>query len=288
MSIYTTLPQNTRLSGTMNLSPEGEDRVRRFTMLAYSGAPVQRMFGDAVFQLSGIELPKSGRVPILLNHDENQIVGYADTVEMTDAGLTLSGVLSSVTEYGRQVAALADEGMPWEASVGLRVKEWLTVKDGETLSVNGRDMTGPCYVGKSTRLLEASFVPAGADNNTRAFALTSLTPDLEEAPDVTETTPEPEVDLSATVEALEQRLSAALAEIEELKVQRQAEAEVRHPGVGFVPAETREASTSRPTNLAELWEADVELRADFGNNPNAFASWAERHPAEAASLLETE
>lgn len=138
-------------------------------MVAYSGAVVERMFGRAVFVLTGIEHKK--RVPILLNHDENAIVGHADEVKLTDKGLELFGSISEVTESGREVAALSDEGFPWEASIGLQVKEWQTLGPDETKTVNGEEFSGPLNIGKRTRLMEVSFVTAGADAATEAVAL---------------------------------------------------------------------------------------------------------------------
>lgn len=285
MSIYasTQLPAEDTLTGRLELAPAAEDGPRRFSMVAYTGAPVTRAFGSAVFDLSAVELPPSGRLPILLNHDDNQIVGYADQVQVGDE-IHMSGVICD-TEHGAKVAKLADQGFTWQASIGIQVQEWTAVKDGESVKCNGRDLPGPIYMGSKTRLLEASFVPAGADNHTRAVALTSLTPDPEEAP-VTEATPTAAeaVDLSADVAALKEALEAAKAEIESLKQVEKLEQETRHPGVGFAPAEAQ--TPSRPQDLAALWESDVNLRAEFFGDANMFASWAERHPADARALLE--
>lgn len=285
MSIYasTQLPSQDTLTGRLELAPEVADKPRRFDMVAYTGAPVTRAFGSAVFDLSAVELPPGGRLPILLNHDDNQIVGYADQVQVGDQ-ITMSGVICD-TEHGRKVAKLADQGFTWQASIGIQVHEWTAVKEGETVRCNGRDLDGPVYMGSKTRLLEASFVPAGADNHTRAVALTSLTPEIEEAP-VTEATPAPEaVDLAAAVAELKEALEAAKDEIKSLKQVEKLEQETRHPGVGFTPAEA--SQPSKPKDFVSLWESDVELRADFGGRAEYFAAWVERHPDEAQRLLES-
>lgn len=289
MDIYSqaSRPKIERLTADVNLgcAPTGDEKKpRRFSMLAYTGAAVERMFGKAVFDLSGIEMPPSGRVPILLNHDENKIVGFADTLEMdAERGLVLSGVISEHTEEGRKVAALSDEGFAWQASVGLQVTEWAEHKDGE-LKLNGQSFDGPIHVGKRTRLLESSFVCAGADKNTQAVALTAATTEevalTTETPTTEETSVEPEASLAAKllekIEALEAKISTmTLAE------------EARHPGVGFTsPADT--PAPARPQTLKDLWETDANLRAEFLGNVDAFASYCERHPDEAQSLLETE
>lgn len=279
MSIYekAMLPGEDRLTGALELAPVKEGEKRRFHMKAYTGTDVDRLFGKAIFDLSAVQLPPSGKLPILLNHDENKVVGYADTIQMGDE-IVLSGTLSQATEYGREVAALADDGFPWQASIGIKVMKWTELPEGETLTVNGRECKGPMYIGSETRLLESSFVPAGADHNTRAVALTTFQPESEEAP-VAETNPEPEVDLSAT-QALTEQLAALQAEIAELKQEKA----VRHPGVGFSPAEAQEPQ--RPQNLAQVWESNLELRSEFFHKPEMFAAWAERHPDEAQRLME--
>lgn len=287
MDIYSpaSRPKIERLTADVSLGAvptDGEKKPRRFSMLAYTGAAVERSFGKAVFDLSGIEMPPSGRVPILLNHDENKIVGFADTLEMdAERGLVLSGVISEHTEEGRKVAALSDEGFAWQASVGLQVTKWAEHKEGE-LKLNGQSFDGPIHVGQRTRLLESSFVPAGADKNTQAVALAAATTEevelTTETPTAEETSVETEASLAAKllekIEALEAKISTmTLAE------------EARHPGVGFTsPADT--PAPAKPQTLKDLWESDANLRGEFLGNVDAFASYCERHPDEAQSLLE--
>ena len=150
------------------LAPAEGKRQRRFSMLANTGASVQRMFGKAIFDLSGIELGK--KIPILADHDSTKRAGYANKAELTEEGLVLSGVLLS-NETGKQIAEESDEGFPFQASIGLSVSEWLEVEEGSTHEVNGREVAGPIAVALKSRLLESSFLMAGADHNTHAIAL---------------------------------------------------------------------------------------------------------------------
>lgn len=307
-------PKTEQLSARVELSAEqgeGEQKLRRFTMLGYTGAEVARFYGRAVFSLSGIE--HKDKVPILLNHDENAIVGYADEVKLTERGLELSGSISNATEEGRRVAQLSDEGFPWEASVGLQVSEWREIKQDESLAVNGRDVHGPISVGLTSRLLEVSFLPAGADKFTAATVLAAQQQESSMSEPVTKTDPRQElkaylaafpgreawaaklcvegVPLSEAHAKLNAELiqelaaekkkreetEAKLAELEALKSQ------ARHPGVGF-DGPAREQPEAKPKlGPEQAWETDAKLRAEFGNSKSAFLAYVKREGWEVAA-----
>jgi len=137
-------------------------------MLAYSGAPVARTFGSAVFDIAGVKV--AAKVPILLDHDSTQRAGYADQVEMGPE-IRLGGFLSSSTAAGREAAKLSDEGFPWQASIQLIVASWEELEPGASAVVNGREVAGPISIARESRLLESSFLMAGADKDTFAVAL---------------------------------------------------------------------------------------------------------------------
>lgn len=143
--------------------------TRRFTMLAYTGAAVERGYGRFVIDMEGIEY--RDKVPMLMNHDGDLIAGFADRMTCDEDGFKLSGVLSTATETGRMVAALSDEGFPWQASVGIAVLNREEVAEGAPCTVNGMDFVGPISIGRKAKLLETSFLYAGADSDTHAVAL---------------------------------------------------------------------------------------------------------------------
>jgi len=142
---------------------------RRFKMLANSGRPFRWMFGSAVVDLETLEAPS--RIPVLVNHDRDQIAGYAETAEVSGRGYEVAGRLSDATEAGRKVAELSDEGFPWQSSFGMIPGEVREVPAGVKVRVNGEEHDGPCSVLSGCRLTECSFVPAGADGDTSAEAL---------------------------------------------------------------------------------------------------------------------
>jgi hypothetical protein len=85
--------------------------------------------------------------------------------------LWVEGDFLQATEIGRQVAAELAEGAPWQYSIGFTapLDRYDTPRDvsvnGRTLRVNG--------LFRAPRLLEVSFVPAGADPKTFAVQLTA-------------------------------------------------------------------------------------------------------------------
>jgi hypothetical protein len=157
----------------LKLEPKGSTPGRRrFKMVGNSGRPFQHLFGTTVVDLAS--LVAGERVPVLLNHDDNKIAGYATARRVTERGLELEGELSAHTDAAAEVAKLSDEGFPWQASVGLLPAELRDVPAGRSLEVNGRQVEGPATILTGCRMTEVSFVPAGADSLTEALALIAL------------------------------------------------------------------------------------------------------------------
>lgn len=158
----------TRLTGIgVRLAGESKDGRRRFRMIANTGAPFGRMFGDAVVDLAGIECP--AKLPMLVNHDADRVAGYADESALADGGFELAGFLSAATPDGQYVADLSDEEFPWTASLGLTVGAVEEIQAGAEVEVNGQTLRGPIDVWRKTRLFETSFITANpADKDTRA------------------------------------------------------------------------------------------------------------------------
>lgn len=146
-------------------------RIRGFTMLAYSGGKlnVSGFFfsHDVVVDLSGLAVSAKSR-PILRDHDPGQIVGHTTDITATNSTLRVAGKISAANEHAREITESADNGFPWQASIGARIEKSSFVDDGEKVQVNGRTFVGPVIVARKTRLKEVSFVPLGADDNTNA------------------------------------------------------------------------------------------------------------------------
>jgi hypothetical protein len=95
-------------------------------------------------------------------------VGHIDGLQTENGALRVSGVISSTSQSAREVVADADNGYPWQASIGASVADVEFVREGQSVNVNGREVTGPVNVARKSALVEVSFVGSGADDQTSA------------------------------------------------------------------------------------------------------------------------
>lgn len=149
-------------------------KARTFSGVAYSGEAIENhwYWGRVVFDLSTTKAP--AKLPMLMGHDRDSIAGFANKIEITDK-IVNSGVLSSKTDFGKQVADLSDEGFPWQQSVHIEPSRIEEVQAGKTVTVNGRQFSGPIVVFRDNTLREISFTPTGWDPNTSATAMSRAT-----------------------------------------------------------------------------------------------------------------
>lgn len=146
--------------------------LKKFAMVAYTGGSMDVGWGaPVVVDLNGMKVTSKAR-PILHQHDPARIVGHTDSVEVKvlhdRAELRVSGVISGASDSARLVLESAANGFPWQASIGARVTKSEFVAEGQTATVNGRNVSGPVYVARRSTLGEVSFVALGADDNTSA------------------------------------------------------------------------------------------------------------------------
>ncbi len=147
----------------------GKAKPRKFEMVAYTGGALQlAWWGDpVVIDLDGIQGLKASR-PILHAHDSSQRVGHTQSVAVEGGKLIARGVMSSATDIAKEICAQADEGFPWQASIGARVITKEAVPAGQSVQCNGKTFHGPISIARKTNLGEISFVALGADDNTSA------------------------------------------------------------------------------------------------------------------------
>lgn len=148
---------------------DGKPRVRRFSMTAYTGGAmsVAGYYWPVIADLAGMTVATQRR-PILKQHDPDQIVGHTEKIDLTSQTIKLSGSISGVGDAAQEVTATADNGFPWQGSIGAAVQQLEFVDRGNTVKVNGKNFIGPVYVARKTTLKEVSFVPLGGDDNTSA------------------------------------------------------------------------------------------------------------------------
>ena len=148
----------------------GGDARARFGMTVYTGATVSHwLYGSLTIDLSGIQFAQ--KVPALLDHDTDKRVGWTDKIELGDEGIVAEGFFLRRGEHAQSVLADAEDGYPWQASWQADPLVIEEVGDGATAKVNGREVVGPATIFRQTRLREVTFTALGADENTRAEAL---------------------------------------------------------------------------------------------------------------------
>jgi len=150
-------------------TPGTEKKLRRFQMVAYTGAPmtVRGWSYPVVLDLAGLQVSAHPR-PILKDHSLAQVVGHTDAIRVEAGALKVTGVISGAGPAAREVILSSENGFPWQASVGARVAQEEFVPEGQTAQVNGRACAGPVLIARNAVLGEISFVALGADDHTSA------------------------------------------------------------------------------------------------------------------------
>ena len=98
-------------------------KLRTFTMVAYSGGPMDVGFGyPVVVDLAGMTVSDKPR-PIFRDHDPGKVVGHTTSVDVKAKSIKVSGVISGTNEHAEDVLTAADNGFPWQASIGAKIKK---------------------------------------------------------------------------------------------------------------------------------------------------------------------
>lgn len=142
-----------------------------FEMEAYTGTPVARHWGTLSISIEGITA--KAQMPIFRDHDPKQIVGYS-TENSKSGSFKVKGVFSKSTEAAKEVISLAQEGFPWQASIGVKPTSIVEVEGGKFMKVNGHQVAGPAQVWVESEVFETSFVPLGADSGTSADVFSEI------------------------------------------------------------------------------------------------------------------
>ena len=122
-----TIPSNIKLScegcvATLGAHGIGSQKnVRRTTFVGYAGTPVDGMFGRMVVDMEGLSVPNTGQRPLLLAHNNDRIVGFADTIKVEGGRLTGEGNVLEALDAGKEVAVAADAGLKWQMSIGFNI-----------------------------------------------------------------------------------------------------------------------------------------------------------------------
>lgn len=162
--------QSLNLSMPVEFAEDDDKKGRSFLITAYTGQIVSSWWRDIVINVGGIKTKK--KIPILREHYRDRVVGQGAVFKKDDT-LFVSGPFSQKTKDAQEVLDLADEGYPWQASIGVRpkqVKVLESVKDTDT--VNGKEVSGPLEIWSESQVGEVSFVSLGTDDETAAISMT--------------------------------------------------------------------------------------------------------------------
>ena len=157
------------LTAACRLEAAQADKKPRVNILAYGGGVMSvGGWGPIVIDLAGLDC--AGQVRLLADHDASigGLVGHGEA-EKKDGKLYIAGVLVDATEAGKQLLALARDGVEFEASVGVSPTRRENVGAGASVKVNGKtikaDGAGFTLI-RTGKLREVSILPFGADQDT--------------------------------------------------------------------------------------------------------------------------
>jgi len=162
------------LRASVNVEAQASDdpagtRRPRLSMVAYTGGVMDVAFwGPVLIDLAGLDIPD--RIRVLADHQPRMasVVGVGEAA-VVDGALYVEGEVTQATAVGQLLVALAKDGVPLEASVGIQSTRWEKVRPGRTVRVNGRTFQagreGLTLV-RTGVLQEVSVVVFGADSDT--------------------------------------------------------------------------------------------------------------------------
>jgi hypothetical protein len=155
------------LSAPVELASGKENEPRPFLITAYTGNPLKRFGWTIIFDLSGMKSKK--KIPVLREHGRDRIVGFGESWK-DDHNVYVGGEFSKTTKDAKEVLSLADEGYPWQASMGVFAKKVKVLdSEKEIETVNGHEIKGPADIWLDWDMGEVSFVSLGADDQTAAI-----------------------------------------------------------------------------------------------------------------------
>jgi hypothetical protein len=242
-----------------------------FSLVAYTGRAIRQAWSKnpLVVDLAGMDMARQS-IPILFGHDHSleAVLGQSTAVVSDGEQLTLTGELIGETQTAQQVLALARKGMQFQASIGADTSRIENIAQGEPVTVNGRDFTGPISVVRASALREVSIVLMGADAQTSAAIAAEATEGYHMA-DAIETPTEAEAKVEATAIVAgetKQEPKAPAIDVAALK------AELRAELLGHMRAERAAPAihVAEPVDSARVVEAALCLQAGLGSPEKAF------------------
>jgi len=158
------------LAAPLELAPPDQpEGPAGFMITAYTGQIIDRgWYGKLIIDTGGIKT--KAKMPVLREHQRDRVVGVGVKAWKDNHRLFIRGEYSGVTSDSQEVRQLAEEGFPWQASVGVWPKKIKVLdSDKETVKINGQTLTGPLEIWLESEVREVSFAALGADDETAAI-----------------------------------------------------------------------------------------------------------------------
>lgn len=220
---------------------DGAAKPRSYKMVGYTGGEVDRWYGRVIIDTAGMEVAPN--LPGFVEHDRDRRACFG-TGKIADGKLIVTGTVLD-NEHGQALSRDADQGFPFQASIGVQYLRMEELREGDEKTVNGRAFRGPGYIATKSRVFECSPVSLGADGKTRTSFL---------AQDRDGPTVEVESLKKETPDMDANQIEAAKAEA--LAAERKRTATIRealkdHPDVALAAIEAGESLSDAKARLAE-------------------------------------
>lgn len=156
-----------------------DETTRSVEVIASTEAPAMVMDWDRwevvreVLLMSGCRIPASGQLVLLDTHSResvNRVLGSfrSARVTATEHGPSLVGRTHySTVKEADDAYTKVKEGHVTDVSIGYEVLAHIWVKDGESVSMDGKTFDGPMRIGVEWVPRELSLCPIGADENAK-------------------------------------------------------------------------------------------------------------------------
>lgn len=154
----------------------------KFEGIAYSGGLVPSH--NAIIDLSTLSM--APRLPLLLDHIRDKIVGTVESAAVVGGQLLVDGRLFSDMPGGEaeRIARYAQRGAPYMLSVGLYNYSEEQLPPGSTAQINSQQFVGPAVVMRNGLLREVSICVLGADHGAHVKVFSSTGRIMESAKDI--------------------------------------------------------------------------------------------------------
>lgn len=156
-------------SASVQLKATGQ--LRRFEIHAYDGGklPVEGFKVPVVLDLKTLTHRPGYSVIIDHNAKTDHTLGQVNRFANDGRGIVIAGLVTGDHwPVVKNVCVQADKGHIWEASVGAMfdVEEARLIEEGQTIAVNGQDLSGPFVLAMNAVVRETSVLPMGAASTT--------------------------------------------------------------------------------------------------------------------------